>query len=307
MPALTLLEASKGMTVGPQRAALQIYASSYHVLQQLGFVPAEPGGTLHWTVEDTLGTATGRAIGEDFTPDNGTESPKVAVSAIYGGKVQVDRAIRKTLPGSIASKKANKIKGFARQFAVDVFEAQGAKKMRGISNWVGTEPGYTGQVVDFSSATPTMAKMDELYDKVNVVPGKSFFYMNQAPFLKLNTLSRTNGTGQQNIVYSKDDFGTRLPYYNDVPIIVMKDGKGLDLLSNVETAGATPVHTGGALTSIYAVTYGDEMFTGFENGGMDFIDDSDATNFENFTMEHICGVAPKIVRSVARGHSVALA
>ena len=299
MAAITLLESSKLLQNGAPRAALQIYANSYHPLQQLGFLPAEPGGVLSWAIEDTLGTAGGRAIGSDFTPDNGTNKPYKAVAAIYGGKVQVDRAIRVTNPAIVPDKKANKIRGFARQFTKDIFEGQGGTGLKGISHWIGNE--YTGQLLDHSAAVITMAVMDAAYDKLNVIPGRTFFYMTQTPFLALNVLSRTNGTGQQNIVYAVDAFGRRVPFYNDVPIIVLKDGKGVDVISTVES---TTAHTGGSTTSVYGVTYGDDNFTGFQAAPMTFIDHANDTNFENFTMEHIAGVAPRSFRSVVRIHSV---
>jgi hypothetical protein len=300
MAALTLIEASKELPVGAQRAALQLYADSYQPLQQMGFIDSEPGGTVHWTIEDTLGSIGGRAIGSDFTPSNGTEKPFVAMCATYGGKVQVDRVIRTIAPGSVPTKKANKIRGFAYQWVKDMFEGQGGTSLKGISHWIANE--YTSQSIDHSGAVITMAQMDALYDKLNVVPGKSFFYMGQTPFLALNVLSRTNGTGQQNIIYQQDAFGRRVPFYNDVPIVVLKDAKGVDILSTAETS--TGAHTGGVLCSIYGVTYGDSMFTGFQAAPMTFIDFKDDTNFENFTMEHIAGVAPFVTRSVARIYDV---
>lgn len=300
MASVNLLESSKQLTNTRQRAALQLYASTYQPLQAMNFVDAEAGGVLSWTVEDTLGTAGGRAIGSDFTPDNGRFKPHKAVAAIYGGKVQVDRAIRKTNPNIVPSMKANKVRGFARQFVKDVFEGQGGTSLKGISKWIADN--YPGQAVNGSDAVIAMAKMDALYDKLNVVPGRSFFYMTQTPFLALNTLSRTNGTGQQNIQYQVNQFGMRVAMYNDVQIVVLKDATGTDVLSTTETtAGA---HSGEDSTSIYGVTYGDDMFTGFQSGPMDFIDDSDASNFEEFAMEHIAGIAPKIPRCVARIYNV---
>jgi hypothetical protein len=301
MAAVTLLESAKQLDNTRQKAALQIYASEYHPTSVMGFVPAESGGVLSWTVEDTLGSAGGRAIGTDFTPSNGTFKPYKAVQGIYGGKVQIDRAIRKTNPNIVPAMKANKIRGFAKQWVVDMFEGQGDTSLRGISHWITND--YTGQKIDASGVTPTMALMDQLYDLVNVVEGKTFFYMGQKPFRSLNTLSRTNGSGQQNIVYAPGMFGARTPFYNNVPIVVMKDGKGNDILSTAETSAGA--HTGGALTSIYAVSYGDGMFTGFQTDGMAFIDFADDTNFENFTMEHLAGVAPQVPRCVGRLFNVA--
>jgi hypothetical protein len=307
MADLTLLEASKSQSDAKLKAAQQIYAETYHPLTQLPFVPAQPGGVLSWTVEDTLATIASRAIGADYTPDNGRDKPYAAVAAIYGGKVQIDRVTAGTNPASVPNKKANKIRSFARKFTVDMFEGQGGSDLKGVSKWIADD--YSGQAIDGSAAVLTMAKMDALYDKLNVVPGRSFFYMTQTPFLALNTLSRTPATGAQAIQYMVDTgnlmgfgFGARIAMYNDVPIVVLKDNKGNDILSTAETTAG--VHTGGTATSVYGVTYGPEMFTGFE--ALPFIrrDFVDNTNFESFLIEHVAGVAPKVFRSVARLYNV---
>lgn len=299
MAAITLLESSKQMPEGQARAAVQIYGSSYQPLQALSFLP-EPTGTHKWTVEDTISPSASRAVGADYTASNGTFKPYSTTASIYGGKVQVDRAIRKTNPTIVPAMKANKIKGHAKKFVVDMFEGQGGSDLKGISKWISED--YTGQAIDGGAAVITMALMDQLYDLLNVVSGSSFFYMCQTPFNALNVLSRTNATGQQNIQYVVDQFGTRIPFFNNVPIIVLKDGKGVNLLSTAE--GTTGAHTGGTACSVYGVTYGPEMYTGFQSGGMDVIEDKDATNFENFVIEHIAGTAPEIPRSIARIYNV---
>lgn len=307
MADLTLLESSKSQSDAKQRAAIQIYAEAYQPLTQLPFIPAQPGGVLSWTVEDTLGTIASRAIGSDYTADNGRDKPYTSTAAIYGGKVQVDRVTAAINPASIPAKKANKVRSFARKWTVDMFQGQGGSDLKGISKWIADD--YTGQAVDGASAVLGMAKMDALYDKLNVVPGRSFFYMTQTPFLALNTLSRTAATGAQVIQYMVDTgnvmgfgFGSRIPMYNDVPIVVLKDGKGTDLLSTVETSAG--VHTGGDLTSVYGVTYGPEMFTGFEAVPFLRKDFADNTNYESFLIEHVAGVAPKVFRSIARLYAV---
>lgn len=299
MAATTLLESSKLMKEGTERAVVQIYGNTSHALQYIPFLP-EPTGIHSWTVEETISASASRALGSDYTAANGTFTPYTTTASIYGGKVQVDRALRKTNPALVPMMKENKIKGHARKFTVDLFEGQGGNDLKGISKWI--DENYTGQKIDGGNVVITMALMDSLLDKINAVNGSTFLYMAQTPFNALNTLSRTAGTGMQNIVYAIDQFGVRVPYYNNIPIVVMRDGKGTELLSVAETtAGA---HSGGTSCSVYAVTYGPEMFSGFQSGGMDVINDSDATNFENFAIEHIAGVAPHVPRSVARLYNI---
>ena len=301
MAAISLLEASKLMPEGPKRAIVQIFAESTHFLSVCPFIEA-PRGYVDWSMEDTLGTVASRAVGADYTADNGTFAPFKATAAILGGKVQVDRAVRKVQPEAVSEMKANKIRSMAIQITKQAFEGQGAANIKGISKWVSAD--YTGQFVDMAGAVITMAKMDALVDLNNQVAGSSYLYMTQTPFNALNTLSRTNGTGMQNIVYAQGDFGARTPFYGGIPIIIMKKGDGTDILSVVESTGIGGAHTGGSLTSVYAVTYGPSLFHGFQVGNMDVLNDADNTNFENFLIEWIAGVAPKTKRSIARMHDV---
>ena len=301
MAALTLLEATKLMPVGPQRAIVQIFAESTHFLSTCPMIEA-PRGYVDWSMEESLGTVASRAIGADYTAANGTFSPFKATCAILGGKVQVDRAIRKAQPEAVSEMKANKIRSMAYQITKQAFEGQGVSDIKGISKWVSAD--YTAQFVDMAGAVITMAKMDSLVDLVNQVPGATYLYMTQTPFNALNTLSRTNGSGQQNIVYAPGTFGARTPFYGGIPIVIMKKGDGTDILSVVESTGIGGSHAGGALTSVYAVTYGPEMFHGIQLGSMDIINNTDATNFEEFLIEWIASVAPKTKRSIARMHDV---
>ena len=301
MAAISLLEATKLMPVGPQRAIVQIFAESSHFLSVCPFIEA-PRGYVDWSTEQTLGTVASRVIGADYTAANGMYSPYKATCAIVGGKVQVDRAIRKAQPEAVSEMKANKIRSMAYQITKQAFEGQGVADIKGISKWVSAD--YTGQFIDASNAVITMALMDSMVDLNNHIMGSTYIYMTQTPFNALNTLSRTNGTGQQNIQYGVDQFGSRVPFYGTIPIIIMKKGDGTDILSVVESTGIGGSHAGGALTSIYTVTYGPEMFHGIQLGSMDIINNTDATNFEEFLIEWIASVAPKTKRSIVRMHDV---
>jgi len=296
MAALTLLEASKQLPAGRAKEVIKLYATSYQPLEVLPFVPADPGGVLSWVTETSVGSSAGRAIGSDYTASNGTFAPHKAVAAVRGGKVQVDRAIRITNPGIVPTMKENKIRGFAKDWVKYMFEGTGGSDIRGLSQWILGETGYTGQTVAVNGAV-TMSVMDQAFDKLNVIPGQTFFYMSQYAFRVLNTLSRTNGTGQQNIVWGEDKFGSRTPYYSGVPIVVLKDGLGNDVLSITENGTA---HSGGSTSSIWGVTYGENMVTGFESAPMLVVDFKDDTNYENYTIEHIAGIAPKQPRSIVR-------
>ena len=81
----------------------------------------------------------------------------------------------------------------------------------------------------------------------------------------------------------------------------MRDGKGTDLLSVVETDTA---NTAGTACSIYAVTYGEEMMTGFQSIAPTITAPDDATNFKTSRLDWYSGIAPMIPRSIVRLNNV---
>lgn len=303
MAALTLLEASKLMTDDRQRAVVQLYAQTYHPWTVMP-IQSRPNGVFRWTLEDQLDSNVGvRAIGSDFTAGTGTVKPYTSITKAYGGKIAVDDKIAKEEPEAVQFYKAQQVRALARKVTIDMFEGAGSTSFRGVRDWVMND--YTSQNVTMGATSggivPTMAKVDTMLSYLDVVPGRTFIYSNYTPFQVMATLARTNGTGQQNIQWVPDQFGVLQPTYAGIPWIVLRDGKGTDLLSVVETDTAT---TGGSATSIYAVTYGEEMFTGFQSAAPTVEGALDGTNFKTSRLDWYPGIAPVRPRSVVRLNNV---
>lgn len=303
MAALTLLEASKLMTDDRQRAVVQLYAQTYHPWTVMP-IQSRPNGIFRWTLEDQLDSNVGvRAIGSDFTAGNGTVKPYTSITKAYGGKISVDDKIAKEEPEAVTFYKAQQVRALARKATIDLFEGAGSTSFRGIRNWVMTD--YTSQDVTMGSTSGgvviTMAKMDTALSYADVIPGRTFIYSNYIPFQVMATLARTNGAGQQNIQWVPDQFGVLQPTYAGIPWIVLRDGKGTDLLSVVETDTAT---TGGSACSVYIVTFGEEMFTGFQSSGPTVELAQDGTNFKTSRLDWYPGIAPVRPRSVVRLNNV---
>jgi hypothetical protein len=303
MAALTLLEASKLMTDDRQRAVVQLYAQTYHPWTVMP-IQSRPNGIFRWTLEDQLDSNVGvRAIGSDFTAGNGTVKPYTSITKAYGGKISVDDKIAKEEPEAVTFYKAQQVRALARKATIDLFEGAGSTSFRGVRNWVMTD--YTSQDVTMGSTSGgiviTMSKMDTALSYADVIPGRTFIYSNYIPFQVMATLARTNGTGQQNIQWNKNEFGELIPYYAGIPWIVLRDGKGTDLLSVVETDTAI---TGGSACSVYIVTFGEEMLTGFQSNGPTVELAQDGTNFKTSRLDWYPGIAPVRPRSVVRLNNV---
>jgi hypothetical protein len=80
--------------------------------------------------------------------------------------------------------------------------------------------------------------------------------------------------------------------YDGIPIIVLKDGKGTDLLSTDLGDGSS--------SSIYVVTFGEEQVTGFQVSAPDIVPLTQADVYNYFNIEWGVGTAPQAIRSISR-------
>lgn len=299
MAALTLSESAKLLDDGTGKAILTIYADTYHPLRNLP-IQSRASGRMSWAIEDTLDSNVGaRSIGSDFTEGTGSVKPYSSITKAYGGKIKVDDKIATEEPDAVSFYKAQQIRALSRKFTIDMFEGTGAASLKGLRDWVRTE--YTGQNITTGSTVggdlPTMSKMDSLLSLVDVIPGSTFIYSNYTPFAVMANLARTNGSGQQNIQWLPNQFGVQQPTYQGIPWIIMRDGAGTNMISTVETETGI---TSGTATSIYVVTYSEEMFTGFQSSAPKVENALDGTNFKTSRFDWYVGAAPLKPRSIAR-------
>lgn len=303
--ALSLAEQAKLLPQDASRAFIQLYATSNPLLEIMPVEPV-PTGTTRWVKQSTLATAGQRGVNADFTATSGTYATSEATTKIYGGKVAIDRKFATENPASLEAEKIGQVGSFAKIFYTDFFDGDNSLEVYGLKNQINIDNptqnvSMGSTVVSATSASGivlTMAKMDELLDAVNYGPN-TYIFMNQRPFNALNTLSRTNGVGQQNINYAPGQFGSRTPFYNNIPIVVTRDSMGNDIIAADEMA-YTVSGGSGSSTSVYIVTFGPGMVTGFQSKIMSAVAVADATNFATVILEWFCGVAMKHTRSAAR-------
>lgn len=251
--AITLLEAAKLLKPSYITGVLEIYASAYHPMT---VAPVKNAFLYHWTLEESLAHTSGgkRNVNADFTATMGTAAPYESQCKIYGGKIQVDDYIKDNMPESMEFQQMNQIKSLAREFTVDLFQGTGGTSFRGIQDWISNDIAYQGQLVNAATggALLTETMLDELASKMTIISGRTFIYCNDIVFRRLKNVSRTTSTMQ----YIPDQFGYFSNTWNGIPIVVLQDGKNAQLLSETEADGAGNSDT----TSLYMVTYGEEMF-----------------------------------------------
>jgi hypothetical protein len=297
---ISLLDVAKNMSPSRETGIIMTYALSSHVTMSLPIVTV-PGGIKKWKIQNDLAYSTSatavRNLGSDFTATKTPVQPFSANIKIYGGKVRLDRMLKELAPEDINVQRKGQIAAHARQFTIDFFEGAGGSAMYGINNYITNEPTFSAtQSVDAgdvsAGAVITLDMLDELLSKHNVVPGKTYMYMNDAPQRRIKKLSRGNVSGDYNVNYRPEEFGMFTGRYDNVPIITLKDGKGTDMLSNTEGDGSS--------TTVYVVTYGEDNVQGFQSGSMKVHDLRDKTVLEDFDIEHGVNFAPQAVRCISR-------
>ena len=264
MSEVTLLEQTKLITDPQKIQVANVFATEYAPQKLLPFERIT-GYHKPFTLVDTLPTVAPRDFGVDFTSDYGKSSTYNVPWKNYGGKLEVDKSLRKGNPAGAAMQELMQIQSIAKQWATDVFQGTGGTSMTGVKTFL--EQFFPGQVLDAAAGTHTnggdlltMADMDaalNLIDKEG-----SAIFCSQILVNRLTYLARTNASGQQNIFWAPDSFGEQVLTYNKIPIYTMIDQyTSKDLLSVTDADYA--VSGAATCTRLYIVNFGDMGVKGF--------------------------------------------
>lgn len=265
---LTLVEAAKQYAGDPIKSAIiELYARNSDILRVLPFESIS-GNAYRYNREETLPGVGFRGVNEAFSESTGVLNPIVEPLVIAGGDLDVDKFILDTMGESQRSvQEAMKVKALALKWTQTFIKGDQTSEPR---QFDGLQVRCTGnQVADNSSSSGgaglSLAKLDELIDSV-VDP--THLIMNKTMRRLLTVAARTTSVGG-NILWEKDEFGRQLAVYNDLPILIADtDNENSAILPFTEAAASGTAQC----TSIYCVSFGDGMFSGLENGGMDIRD-----------------------------------
>lgn len=300
MASLSLLESAKTLPDGLNKGVMMTYALAYHPMTVMPMQSA-PTGVCAWNVEDQLPHTSGgfRNVNGTWTASVSQINPYSETSRIAGGRVQVDRFIESTNPSRVAAEKQAQIKAMAKLWTAGMFNGDGGTYLKGIDYWIDNVTAYSSQNIDTGTASAgallTTDHLDSLLNAVNTVPGRTFIYMPDKVALRARKLAR--GTAVSGDVpyltnYTPEQWGFFAGKYDDYPIIPLKDGKGSDLLeTNLGDDNST---------CVYAVTYGEDMFSGFQVKPMEIIALNQADVYNYFDLEWYSWCAPLAIRSIAR-------
>jgi hypothetical protein len=265
--AVTLIEAAKQATNEVQQAVIETFAMSTDLLAVLPFQEI-PGRSLTYNQEETLPGVAFRSVNGSYPESTGIVNPIVEQLVIAGGDMDVDKFIDKTMgAGHRSVQEALKIKASGHEISHKFIKGDSASNA---NEFDGLQTRLTGaQVIDNGAGSGgtalSLSKLDELIDAVD---DPTHLFMSKAMRRWLTAAARNSGVGGY-ITYDVDAFGRRIAMYGDLPILIA-DGNG-DV--NASLGFNEAAASGGATaTSIYAMSLGDGMLTGIQNGGIDVQD-----------------------------------
>jgi hypothetical protein len=270
MAAVTLLQASE-MALGNdevKRAAIIELFAKPDLLRVIPFMDI-PGAAWAYIQEGQLPGVAFRGINESYTTSTGVINPQVERLRIIGGDLDVDRALLKTHGADVrTSQEKMKVKALSLFLAGKLINGDSENDPR---EFDGLRKRITGSML-FPAGNASggdalsLAILDEAIDAVE---GANYLLMSKK-MRNLISQVATNTSVSGFVTWNKDELGTRVMYYNDLPILVTDyDDRGDQVIDFNE---ANPGGGSAVGTSIYILNIGDEGVVGIQNGVMEVRD-----------------------------------
>lgn len=296
---LTLHEASKLVDGDLKRqAVIEMFAGSADLVAAVPYMDI-PGNSYSYTQEAKLPSVGFRGYNDSYTPSVGVVNPQSETLRIAGGELDVDTALVKTHGiGVRSSQEAMQVKAFGQKIAAAFINGNSED---GVS-FDGLRVRVRGyQLLDANLDNPddsgplSLATLDEAIDRVD---NPTHLIMSKRMRNLLSQAAKDKDVGGD-LQWSKDDFGRRVGFYNDLPILVTEDDdQGNKIIDFNEIGPDANANT----QSIYVVSLGDGKIVGLQNGIMDVRDlgEIDAKPCYRTRVEWLVAMAVMHGKAVAR-------
>ncbi|MEH2201167.1 major capsid protein [Nostoc sp.] len=257
--AMTLLEAAKITASAATATIIEEYAASSDILRAIPFEDVAGTGK-HYNREDKLPGVGFRGINEGYKESVGVLNPQSEALKIFGGDLDVDRAIIDMQGEQVRSvHEMQKVKALALSWTYNFIKGDSSIDPRGFD---GLQVRLTGtQLISNNDAGGPLSleKLDQLIDQVDT---PTHLIMGKSARRKLNQAIR-NRTVSGDVDFSQDEFGNRVMSYNGLPILIADyDNNGNIIMDFTETSpdGASSTQC----QSIYCVCFKEMMLNGIQ-------------------------------------------
>lgn len=266
---LTLHEAAKLVDADLKRqAVIEMFANSSDIVAALPLMDI-PGNSYSYAQEAKLPAVGFRGYNEGYTSSFGVINPQAETLRIAGGELDVDIALIKTHGAGVRSRQeAMQVKALGLRIA-DAFingDSSDGVSIDGLRVRVAGDQLVPADLADPSNnGALSLATLDEAIDRVD---GPTHIIMSKRMRNLLSQAAKDKDVGGD-LNFSKDDFGRRVAFYNDLPILIADENHLGNRIIDFNEAG---VGGGSTCTSIYVASFGEGKIVGLQNGIMDVRD-----------------------------------
>lgn len=296
---LTLHEASKMVDTDLKRQAIiEMFAGSTDLMAALPLMDI-PGNSYSYAQEAKLPAVGFRGYNDVYDRSIGVINNQSETLRIAGGELDVDTALVKTHGMEVRSRhEAMQVKAMGQKITSAFINGNSAD---GVS-FDGLRVRVNGyQLLAADEDTPnangalSLATLDEAIDRVD---NPSHIIMSKRMRNLLSQAAKDKDVGGD-LQWSKDDFGRRVGFYNDLPILVTEDDDRGDKIIDFNEAGPAG---GTNCQSLYVVSLGDGKIVGLQNGIMDVRDlgEIDAAPVYRTRVEWLVAMAVMHGKAVSR-------
>ena len=256
--ALTLLEAAKLQ----QDPVKDFVIDEFSQGQILGSIPFEDeeGSGVHYNKVDELPGIGFRGLNEAFDESTGVINPQSEAFKFFGGDMDVDVNLVNQKGQRVRTQHEQlKLKASRLAWEYQFIKGSSAANPRGFD---GLQNRITGsQLISNADAggALSLAKLDDLLSQIEMDGGMCYLMMGRKMRDLLTAASRNTSTSGF-IRYEQDQFGRKLPFYGDLPILVDSLSNPIFRFEETSPDGSSST----ACTSIYAVCFGPQMVTGIQ-------------------------------------------
>lgn len=300
---LTLHEAAKLVDGDLKRQAIiEMFAASADIVSALPLMDI-PGNSYSYAQEAKLPSVGFRGYNEGYSPSIGVVNPQSETLRIAGGELDVDTALVKTHGEGVRSRQeAMQVKAMGARIAAAFIngDSSDGKQFDGLRVRVtGYQRLAANEDTPNASGALSLATLDEAIDRVD---GPTHLIMSKRMRNLLSQAAKDKDVGGD-LQWSKDDFGRRVGFYNDLPILITEDDDQGNKIIDFNEAGPD---ANGATQSIYVASFGDGKIVGLQNGIMDVRDlgEIDALPVYRTRVEWLVAMAVMHGKAVSRIYGI---
>lgn len=298
--AITLLEASKQVKGEVFRSAvIEMFASTHDILTALPYIDIA-GGSYNYLQEGELPGVSFRGLNEAITTTTGILNPQVEHLKIVSSQLDVDNALLKMTSNDVRdTHERQHIKAHALNVADKIINGDSLNDPR---EFDGLRVRIKGsQLIPANLGAPAAnspLSLEALDKAIDEVKNPTHLIMDVAMRRKLTQAAKTPSVAGD-LRFEKDDFGRRVGFYNDLPILLSDENNLGQRIIDFNEAGPAG---GTTSTSIYVVSLMQDKVVGLQNGIMEAEDRGkiDDGNVLRTYFEWITGLAVLDGRSCSR-------